>query len=1046
MLSIGKLGSGQEQYYIEKVTEGAEDYYSGRGEAEGQWLGTAAAELGLDGKVEADQLTAMLTGRNPVAGGPLSLKSAPGREPVPGFDLTFSAPKSVSLTWALGGHPVSGQVLEAHRAAVEAALSYMERSACWARRGNGGATFVHGNGFLAAAYVHRSSRAGDPQLHAHVLIANATRGPDRRWSRLYHPAIYEHAKTASYLYEAHLRHELTRRLGVEWEPVEKGLADIRGFSVEELRAFSTRRAEILAAAGEGASARAMQVAALETRKAKDRDLTDESMREGWRAKAHEVGLDQERIAARLGHERPGPSVVTMQAVERSVTAHVSHFERRDAIRAVADNLPHGAPAAEVERLADEFLASGAVMRIAETPRGARFTTQRIWELERRALATAEEMHLADDRALVEPVIVARTLASHPSLKSDQKAMVRLLLGRGRALEVVIGEAGSGKTYATVVAAQGWATAGCELVIAAPTWRAANVLRAEGLNAGTVAGLLARLDARLEDGAPTLRPGSVLLIDEAGMVDTATLARLIDHADRADAKLVLVGDPAQLGEIEAGGFFAAIAARSEEIRLDEVIRHRHDLDREAARLIREGHGSEALDRYAREGRVVVAADHELRREAIVSDWWEARKRGEDALMIARLNSERSHLNERARELLKAEGRLGGEEIAVGGRGFAVGDEVITRINDQRAQIFNRQRWRVEAVDVQSGRLALAGIDTDRQVGVDPGYLGRVSPSDGTPALEHGYAATIYQAQGATLDSAFVMTDPSMSRQEFYVAASRTREETFFYVTPEVGFDRVEFAPAAPDSDALEHIARAAERDGAQAAAHDEALRDRLGRLSTGELFALRRELASEAGAEAAGERATEDLRRQLERTQGEFDRLADRREGLGEEPSFWARSERTEHRSQAELLDTRLRDVADEATRLEGELRSSPPVAHAARAEQAALDHLIEERIKARVAVMRLDPPPYIVAELGERPSEPAERRAWDQGAAVIERYRQEHGIQDRDTALGRRPERGLDGAEQDAVRRRLIQQQRLLGQAQDRVRTTQVEREMSIEL
>jgi hypothetical protein len=292
----------------------------------------------------------------------------------------------------------------------------------------------------------------------------------------------------------------------------------------------------------------------------------------------------------------------------------------------------------------------------------------------------------------------------------------------------------------------------------------------------------------------------------------------------------------------------------------------------------------------------------------------------------------------------------------------------------------------------------------------------------------------------------MADPSMSRQDFYVAASRTREETFFYVTPEVGFDRVEFAPTAPDSDALEHIARAAERDGAQAAAHDEALRDRLGRLPTGELFALRRELASEAGAEAAGERATEDLRRRLERAQGEFDRLADRREDLGEEPPFWARSERAEHRSQAELLDRRLRDVADEATRIEGELRSSSPVGHTARAEQAAVAHLIEERMKARVAAVRLDPPPYLVTELGERPSEPAERRAWDQGAAVIERYRQEHGIQDRDTALGRRPERGLDGAEQDAVRRRLIQQQRLLRQAHDRVWTTQVERGISIEL
>ena len=194
MVSVGKVGVGQERYYEAKVAEGAEDYYSGEGEAGGQWLGRAAAELELEGRIEPGQLGAMLTGRNPVDGEPFGLKSAPGREPVPGFDLTFSAPKSVSLTWALGGHPVSGQVKEAHHAAVAEALSYMEHHACWARRGKGGAVFVPGNGFLAAAYVHRSSRAGDPQLHTHVLVANATKGPDGRWSRLYHPAIYEHAK------------------------------------------------------------------------------------------------------------------------------------------------------------------------------------------------------------------------------------------------------------------------------------------------------------------------------------------------------------------------------------------------------------------------------------------------------------------------------------------------------------------------------------------------------------------------------------------------------------------------------------------------------------------------------------------------------------------------------------------------------------------------------------------------------------------------------------------------------------------------------------
>lgn len=959
MVSIGKLGVGQERYYLDKVALGIEDYYSGEGKAQGHWLGQAAADLGLEGRIEPDQLGAMLTGRNPLDGEPLSLKSAPGREPVPGFDLTFSAPKSVSLTWALGGHPVSGQVMEAHRAAVAEALSYLERNACWARRGKGGAVFVPGNGFLGAAYPHRSSRAGDPQLHTHVLIANATLGPDGRWSRLYHPAIYEHARTAGYIYEAHLRHELTQRLGVEWEPVRKGIADIKGFSAEELRHFSTRRAEVLAAAGEGASRAELQIATLTTRTAKDRDVTSESLREAWRAKGEELGLTREAIADRLGHERPGPTVLTAQQVERSVTAHASHFERRDAIRAVAESLPHGAPASEVVELADAFLASGSVIEIAQTPRGPRFTTERIWQLERQGLAAAERMQSAEGFAVVNPILVCRVLDARSSLKADQRAMVERLLGDGRALDVVIGEAGTGKTYATGAAASAWSDAGHGVVAAAPTWRAANVLRAEGLSAQTVAALLVRLDAAEETARPALNPRSVLLVDEAGMVDSQSLARLIDHADRAEAKLVLIGDPAQVGEIKAGGLFAAIARRIDPVQLDQVIRHRHELDREAAKLIREGQGSEALDRYTREGRVVVAPDHELRREAIVSDWRQAKQRGEDALMIAKLNSERERLNQRAREAMRAEGRFGAEEIEIGGRRFAVGDEVITRVNDQRAQIFNRERWRVDAVDVENRRLRLAGIDTDRQVGVDSGYLERVNPADGAPALEHGYAVTIYQAQGTTLDSAYVMADPAMDRQEFYVAASRTRGETFFYATPEVGFDRMEFAPAPPRAEDLEHIARAAVRDGTQAAAHDAALRERLGQLSTPELFARQRELASEAGAEGRNERINEDRERRFADAKELQERFARQPDGLGKEPPAWARPDRAAYREELAKIAERQRYAEDKVAELEAEMASAERIEYATRAERAVIEHLIEQRTGARLAAVRIDPPDYL---------------------------------------------------------------------------------------
>jgi hypothetical protein len=836
------------------------------------------------------------------------------------------------------------------------------------------------------------------------------------------------------------------RLGVEWEPVVKGIADIRGFSAEELRKFSTRRAEILAAVGEDASARAMQVAALETRRAKDRDLTDESLREGWRVKAAEVGLDRETIARRLGHERPGRSVLGAQKIERSVTEHVSHFDRRDAIRAVADNLPHGAPAAEVERLADEYLASASVIRLAETPRGPRYTTERIWQLERQALAVAGRMQEDKDIAVVHPILVRRVLDAHLSLKADQRVMVERLLGDGRALEVVIGEAGTGKTYATTAAASAWSDAGFEVEAAAPTWRAATVLRSEGIPARTVSSLLARLDAAEEAGRPVLDPGSVLLVDEAGMVDSRTLTRLIDHAYRSEAKLVLLGDPEQLGEIEAGGLFAAIARRSEEIRLDEAIRHRHELDREAAKLIRGGQGSEALNRYAREGRVVVAADHELRREAIVSDWRAARRRGEDALMIAKLNTERERLNERAREAVRAEGRLGTEEIEVGGRHFAASDEVITRVNDQRAQIFNRERWRVEAVDPQAGAAVLVGIDTDRRLGVDAYYLERVNPSDGAPAIEHGYAVTIYQAQGSTLDSAYVMADPSMDRQEFYVAASRTRGETFFYATPEVGFDRMEFAPAPPRAEDLEHIARAAERDGSQAAAHDAALRERLARLSTEELHDRRRELASEAGAERANERHREELGRRLTGALELQERFARQGERLGKEPPVWARADRAAHGRETARITAGQDRAARDVAKTEAELRDAARVGYDGRAELAVAQHLISERVGARVTAVRIDPPDYIARELGDRPTDPTKRWTWDEAVSGIEAYRQQHGIRDGDTALGEPPKGSSPKLEHRQATKALERAQRQLGLERARARVREQTRSLEIEL
>lgn len=1030
MLSIGKLGAGQARYYLDKVAEGAEDYYSGEGEAQGKWLGDAARELGLAGEVEPDQLIAMLTGHDPATGEPLGLQRVGGREPVPGFDLTFSLPKSASLLWAFGGPEIAAEVEAAHAAAFQAAFDYLQREACWTRRGKGGHEFVHGNGFLAAGYVHRSSRAGDPQVHLHALIANATKGPDGRWTRLYHPAIYEHAKTAGFLFEAHFRHEMTLRTGVRWGEVRNGIAEIEGFDPEHLRSFSTRRRQILEVAGPEASMSALRIATLETRKAKERELGEPNLRERWWAKAREIGLDREALRRTLGREPAGKTVLTVEQLGAKVTARASHFDRREAIQAVADSLRSGAPAREVEATADSFLASGQVIEISHGLKGSRYTTERIWALERKALGSAEAMAAERGIAVVPEVVIARTLAERPSMKPDQREMVCRLLGGGEGIAVVIGEAGTGKTYATVAAAHGWAANATSLRVAAPTWRAANVLRSEGLEATSIARLLAELDHASGKGRTVLEAGSVLLVDEAGMVDSTNLARLIAHAREARAKLVLIGDPAQLGEIEAGGLFAAIAGRSELIVLDQVIRHSHELDREGALRIREGQGGEAISVYRSEGRVIVALDPDQRREEMVRDWWQSFGAGEDSLMVAKRNAEVEKLNALAREVVKAEGRLGEAEIEVGEARFAAGDQVITRINDHRAEIYNRERWRVAGVDPQAGTVALDGIDTARRVCVDSVFLGRVNERDGAPALQHAYAATTYQAQGATVERAFVMADPSMDRQEFYVAASRSREETYFYATPEVQLAREEIAPTSPHlRQGLEHISEAAERDGAQVAAHDEALRSCFEELPSAELHRRRAELRAEVGAEVESERRFGAVEQRIADSERRLQALAERADRVGELPRRERRGELAQIEAEARLHERAI-------MRLEAERGQLPQLGHAARAEAAVLDHLIAQRERAVLAAARISPPDYIIRELGERPADSAKQQVWDQAVRGIEGYRQHHGVVDRNSALGRRPQSGLERSEWESQRRELGESQRRLGCGRELHRST----------
>jgi len=500
-----------------------------------------------------------------------------------------------------------------------------------------------------------------------------------------------------------------------------------------------------------------------------------------------------------------------------------------------------------------------------------------------------------------------------------------------------------------------------------------------------------------------------------MVSSQDMAMLISHADQAGAKLVLIGDPAQLDAIEAGGLFSAIAERTDPVVLDEVIRHNFDLDRDAVKRIREGEGAQALSLYRSEERVTVAPDAKARREAMVSDWLDSYSNGDDALMVAKTKAEVQRLNAAARKLLREEGMLGEQEIVVGDSPFAAGDQVITRVNDHANHIYNRERWQVVEVDPDEGTVVLHGVDRPRTVEVGPAYLAQTTLGGEVPALQHAYAVTTYCAQGATVDRAFVMADPSMDRQELYVATSRSREETYLYATAEVDVGREEFAPASyGDRGALAQLAQAAERDRAQSAAHDVA---RFESLPSAELARRREELFAQATTESSRERMREQIGRAVAQSEAA---LAEARERVNRaleagDPRALSFARGSERNASERLAYRR------------GELAKIPEPTTVAREELQALERVLGQRLDRVLTAARISPPPYIAKELGARPADPAKAAAWDSGARGIEGYRHKYGVTDRKSALGKDVKEIGQRAARRTAERRVQEAQRRLG-------------------
>jgi conjugative relaxase-like TrwC/TraI family protein len=1013
MLSRGKVTPATVSYYTDTVARGLDDYYAGRGEAPGRWVGRGSAAVGLSGEVAAEELGRLFDGVHPRTGESLGepYRVRDGADRVTGWDLTFSAPKSVSALWATVGGAVGMEVRDAHDAAVATALDYLEDHAAFSRQGKAGVRQVDTEGLLAAAFVHRSSRAGDPQLHTHVLVSGRVRCTDGVCRALDSRALHRELKTAGMLYQAGLRVELASRLGVAWTPVDRhGQAEIVGVPNELRALFSKRAAAVEARAREliaeaeakldreltpKGRRRIYEVAVLETRTAKARSAEpDAGLFDRWRSEAIAAGCDPEQwvgvVLDRKTLPHPGRSVIVAEVLDE-LSMTVSTWKRTDVVRQLARRTPQdlGSAAASrswIETTTDEVLAHPGIVRLAapeaapadlrrrdgrsvfERHGAVRYTTHATLAIEQEVIDIVTAGRRAG-RGVADTDAVSRSIAS-AGLGEDQAAAVRAVTLDGHAVACVVGPAGTGKSRTMRAAAAAWQTSGVPVRGLAVSAVAAGVLQAEaGVSADTVAKLLFEHDrpGAANDGW-RLRRGEVVIVDEASMVASRDLARLAQLANRAEAKLVLVGDHAQLGAVEAGGLFRLLADVNT-VELAGVRRFSAAWERDASLRLR-ARDPGVIVEYDRHGRVT-SCDRLGALDAAFTAWHDARSVGASVVICATDNATVAAVAGRIRAARVAAGEVEPTGIAAArGLTVGVGDEILTTRNDRRlmtsagAWVRNGDRWTVAARHAD-GSITVSHLAGHGRVVLPADYVNQ--------EVSLAYALTVHKAQGVTVDRAVLVADEAISAEALYVAMTRGRHDnTALVVCDQLDDEHRDTSPSAVD-----------------------VLTAALGRVSAEQaaLEALRATLAaSESLAVLAPRLANLDAWIARERPPDptiELPRLAARRQRLEQHarPGVLTRSRRDDRRL-LQGVDERHRELEAMASR------------RAAWLEQHADTLAYRDQLAAQVADRRAalaadavsTQPDHLVQLIGPVPEDGAGRERWSRLAGRVEAYREHWSI------------------------------------------------------
>jgi conjugative relaxase-like TrwC/TraI family protein len=1039
---IAKLSMGREEYYTRELATDHEQYLSGHGESPGRWYGAGASSLGLAGEASPAGFQAMFEGRDPTTG---ELLGRPhGRNAVPGFDVVLRPTKSVSILYGLGDAATGRTVLRAHHAGLAEAVAYLDGH-LGARRGHGGVQHVSGQGLLAVGFDHRTSREGDPLLHTHLVVANRVQGPDGRWTALDGRDLYRHRLAADAIYRATYQRELGRTLEVEWTAADRhGNRELAGMPEALVRGFSKRTHQIdtevdrLVIDGRERTPRLVKWAVHATRKPKEHEAPD-TLYGRWRQEAAERGHDPDTLVRTVtgrtlnrDRNQTVSEAVAGQLFDRlagpdGLTATASTFTRPDVLVAVGAGLA-GAGRTELETLVDRFLAERTVSVVADrTLEERRWSTPDLLGVEQRLVAAATD-RTGEQAAVASHAAVRDALVAHPSAGPDQQAMVRDLCQGGQGVAVVVGRAGTGKTFALGIARHSWQLDGYRLLAAAPTGIATMSLQGEGFeDVATCDRLLADLDR----GREQLDARTVLVVDEAGMVGSRRLTRLLEHAQQAQAKVVLVGDDRQLASIDAGGGFRALRLRLGASELTENRRQHQAWEREALELVRSGLVEEAVAAYQAHDRVVAADSKPAATLALLQDWWTAWQQAErdpaqEVIVLAARRAEVDRLNTACQELLAARGRLGQERLQVEDRQLAVGDRVVCGHNAiGELGVANGSRGVVTALDPRARTLTIRLDGTDgRELVLPRSYLDGRGRGEQNRRVDLAYATTGHRAQGLTRGRALVRLTGSEDVNWLYVQLSRARQGTRLYavVGPEPqGPGELDLADREQPDGYLQ-LAQALARAGGQTLAIDTPTSLDLGRLSTAELRAERDRLRRQLD-QAPRDRARE-LARATDRRQHAEQALAAHQPSTGRQPAGmlgWLRRGGEPARipgglavatQQANRAHDRERELRQHQQRRQGWLEANADLGP----QYRQVVRTLAWQRRATGLALEQDRPGYVLEALGPVAESTRGRRAWRQAAAEIEQYRHAYQITNPGRALGPEPHDPAQRADRQRAR------------------------------